>query len=351
VIQQHRLIKAFLGQPVDITPVWLMRQAGRYLPEYRALREKSGSFMTMCKTPEIATEITLQPIARFPLDGVILFSDILTIPDAMGLGLHFVQNEGPKFERPLQSANDITQLAVPDPLQELRYVMDAIQLVKKSLNDKLPLIGFAGSPWTLATYMIEGQSSDNFSKAKKMLYQQPALMHTLLSKLATATTHYLNAQIAAGVDAVMLFDTWGGILTTEAYRNFSLLYMEKIIQGLQHPKDKIVPSIVFTKHGGQWLEEIAQKGCDVIGIDWTTDIGKARKLVGHQVALQGNLDPAVLYTDAQTIRSEVAKILSAFGQYPGHAFNLGHGVLPDVPYENVGIMIDAVHELSKAYHD
>jgi uroporphyrinogen decarboxylase len=346
----HRLINAFLKQPVDMTPVWLMRQAGRYLPEYRALREKAGDFMTMCKTPDLACEITLQPLRRFALDAAILFSDILTIPDAMGLGLHFVQHEGPKFARPLSSAAEINKLAIPDPSQELRYVIDAINLVKKNLQDKLPLIGFAGSPWTLATYMIEGGSSDSFSKAKKILYQQPRLMHNLLAKLAISVTTYLNAQIHAGVDAVMLFDTWGGILSTTAYHDFSLYYMQEIIAGLTKT-DKTVPCVIFTKHGGQWLQSMANSGCHVIGLDWTTDIGRARELVGSKVALQGNLDPAILHTDATTIREEVAKILHAYGNYPGHVFNLGHGIHPDVPYENVSILVDAVHELSKDTHD
>ena len=291
-VSPHRLIRAMLRQPVDVTPVWLMRQAGRYLPEYRALREKSGGFLAMCKTPEIACEITLQPVQRFPLDGAILFSDILTIPDAMGLGLNFVTNEGPCFERPLRQENDIKQLPLPDPEQELRYVMDAVRLVKKSLNQRLPLLGFAGSPWTLATYMIEGGSSDTFSKARSMLYTQPALLHQLLDKLCSAVTQYLNAQIAAGVDAVMLFDTWGGLLTTPSYREFSLLYLQKIIANLQRQvNNTTIPCIIFTKHGGQWLPEMANSGCDVIGVDWTTDIGRARELVGNSVALQGNCDP------------------------------------------------------------
>jgi uroporphyrinogen decarboxylase len=269
----------------------------------------------------------------------------------MGLGLHFVKNEGPRFQRSLQTTKDIQMLPLPDPEQELRYVMDAIRACKKALADKVPLIGFAGSPWTLACYMLEGGSSDNFSKAKKMLYEQPSLLHQLLDNLATTTIQYLNAQIKAGVDAVMIFDTWGGILTTDAYHEFSLRYLQKIIAGLnRHSNDKTVPCIIFTKHGGQWLQDMLATQCDAIGIDWTTDIGKARAQVGTHVALQGNLDPAILYTSPATINDEVGKILQAFGKHEGHVFNLGHGVPMDVPFENVGALISSVHELSKAYH-
>lgn len=337
----HRLIRAFLREPVDMTPVWLMRQAGRYLPEYRETRKKAGNFLTLCKTPELACEVTLQPLQRFALDGAIIFSDILTIPDAMGLGLHFVENEGPQFSQPLKTAHDIQALKIPDPETELRYVMDAIRVTKKELHDRVPLIGFAGSPWTLATYMIEGGSSKNFSKAKKMLYESPTLMKQLLDTLAKSITLYLKAQIAAGADAVMIFDTWGGTLSTEAYLEFSLSYMQQIVSEL----DK--PSIIFTKNGGQWLEAMADSGANVIGLDWTTNIGTARKRIGNKVALQGNLDPSILYASPECIREECKKILTSYGNHPGHIFNLGHGILPDVPFEHVSVLVDTVHELSK----
>lgn len=348
----HRLIRALLCQPVDVTPIWLMRQAGRYLPEYRATRAKAGDFLTLCKTPELACEVTLQPLKRFALDGAILFSDILTIPDAMGLGLYFTEGEGPKFQRPIQTAKDIEKLGIPDPEQELRYVIDAVKLIKHALADRLPLIGFAGSPWTLAAYMIEGKSSKDFRKAKELLYGSPSLMHLLLEKLAESITLYLNAQIAAGANAVMLFDTWGGLLTTSAYEIFSLNYLTKIITKLhrQHQNQRI-PCIIFTKNGGQWLPMMVSSGSDAIGIDWTTDIGIARSQVPAHIALQGNLDPTILYSNADCINLEVAKILSRYGKQPGHVFNLGHGILPDVPFENVTILVDAVKNLSKAYHD
>lgn len=358
----HRLIRAFLRQPVNMTPVWLMRQAGRYLPEYRTLREKAGDFLTLCKTPELACEITLQPINRFALDGAIIFSDILTIPDAMGLGLTFAQNEGPQFLHPVRQLADIQKLPIPDPETELRYVMDTIRLVKSSLGDKLPVLGFAGSPWTLAAYMIEGRGKTDFNHARKMLHQAPECAHLLLDKLAESIILYLNAQIEAGVDAVMIFDTWGGLLTTENYRNFSLYYIKKIISKLNrhHPnihsthQDKQIPVILFTKHGGQWLKDMLYTHCDVIGIDWTTSISKARKTVGHAVSIQGNLDPAVLYASPAVIEYEVERTLSAFGHHTkhhsGHIFNLGHGVPQDVPVENIETLINAVHHLSKPYH-
>lgn len=340
---KHRLIRAFLKQPVDVTPIWLMRQAGRYLPEYRKMREKAGNFLTLCKTPELACEVTLQPLARFPLDGAIIFSDILTIPDAMGLGLYFAENEGPQFLHPLKNAADIKKLGIPDPETELRYVMDAIRLTKSALNDKVPLIGFSGSPWTLATYMTE---------ARKMSYQLPESMDQLIEKLSEAVTHYLNAQIRAGVDALMIFDTWGGELTTDAYSRYSLLPIKKIISKLQRQyNDKYIPVVLFTKHGGQWLKSMLTTHCDVVGIDWTTSLSLARQQIGHAVAIQGNLDPEVLYAKPKIIKEEVQKLLEAFGHHHGHVFNLGHGISKDVPVENVAALVEYVHTLSKPYHD
>lgn len=344
----NRLIKALLRQPVDCTPVWMMRQAGRYLPEYRQVRATAGNFMTLCQTPELACEVTLQPLARFNLDAAILFSDILTIPDAMGLGLYFTEGEGPQFKEPIRTKQAIQKLGVPDPELTLGYVTSAIRLIKKELNQSVPLIGFSGSPWTLATYMIEGGTSKTFSLAKAMLYNDPACLHQLLLKLAEAVTLYLNAQIEAGVDVVMLFDTWGGILTTPAYEAFSLYYLQKIIQGLaRHHPNKKIPVIVFTKGGNLWLEKIAKIGCDAVGVDWTINIGEARQRIGDKVALQGNMDPAVLYSDPQIIQQEVANILNDFGPNLGHVFNLGHGIHPDIPPEHVAIFVDAVHEYSK----
>lgn len=349
--KNKRFLQALLRQPVDVTPVWMMRQAGRYLPEYRALRTKAKDFMTLCKTPELACEVTLQPLARFPLDAAIIFSDILTIPDAMGLGLSFVENEGPVFARPLRTVKDIQNLVVPDIATQLHYVMDAVRLVSHELDNKVPLIGFSGSPWTLATYMIEGGSSKTFSQIKKLLFSEPALLHHLLELLATAVTQYLNAQIDAGAQAVMIFDTWGGALSPRDYQEFSLAYMTKIIAGLtKEAKGEIVPVILFTKNGGQWLEAIAQSGCHAIGLDWTTSIGDARLRVGHHVALQGNMDPGVLYAPPEMIEREVEIILSDFGPHPGHVFNLGHGIQQDTPVENVTAFIDAVHAQSRRYH-
>lgn len=342
-LSPHRLIQAFCRQPVDKTPVWLMRQAGRYLPEYRQLREKVGGFLGLAKNPELACEITLQPLKRFPLDGAIIFADILLIPDAMGLGLYFVQNEGPRFEKMIAHQKDIDKLIIPDPTEKLNYVLEAIKLTKKELNNTKPLIGFAGSPWTVATYIIDD--------AKKMLYQSPELLHHLLEKLAQSTILYLNAQIAAGVDAVMIFDTWGGLLTTPDYKKFSLFYIQKIIAGLnKHINNKKIPVIFFTKHGGQWLEEMLSTQCDVIGLDWTVDLNRARERVGHAVALQGNMDPVMLYTNPEKIQTEVEFILKSYGKNTGHVFNLGHGIPKDVPVENVAALIEAVHSLSAKYH-
>ena len=346
-----RLLRALRRQPVDVTPVWIMRQAGRYLPEYRATRQRAGDFMTLCKTPELACEVTLQPLQRFDLDAAILFSDILTIPDAMGLGLSVVENKGPRFERPLRSGNDIRNLAVPDVEADLGYVLDAVRLIKRELHGKVPLIGFAGSPWTIATYMIEGASSKNFSLAKGMLYGQPDLMHQLLDILSRSISDYLNGQIAAGVDVVMIFDSWGGILSHAAYLEFSLEYMRRIVRAVRTAgRGSAVPIILFTKGGGLWIEDIAGSGCDAIGLDWTMDIESARSIAGDRVALQGNLDTAVLYSSPATIRRQVAEVLAGFGEADGHVFNLGHGIHPDIDPDKVAVLVDSVHELSRPYH-
>jgi uroporphyrinogen decarboxylase len=350
-LKNDRMIRALLRQPVDMTPVWIMRQAGRYLPEYRATREKAGDFITLCKTPELACEVTLQPLARFPLDAAILFSDILTIPDAMGLGLSIVEKQGPQFARPVRSKAEIEKLAMPDPETDLGYVMDAVRLIRKELDGSVPLIGFAGSPWTIATYMVEGQSSKEFSLAKGILYEDPLTMHKLLDLLTRSITEYLNAQIAAGVQIVMVFDSWGGALSQACYAEFSLDYMKQIVAGLNCDADgNRVPSILFTKGGGLWLDDIANAGSDAIGLDWTMDIGDARKQVGDRVAIQGNLDTAVLYSNPEAIRQEVGKVLASYGQGNGHVFNLGHGIHPGINPDNVAALVDAVHELSLPYH-
>jgi uroporphyrinogen decarboxylase len=342
-----RFLRALARQPVDRTPIWIMRQAGRYLPEYRATRERAGDFLTLCKTPELACEVTLQPLARFPLDAAIVFSDILTIPDAMGLGLSLEEGVGPRFARPVRSRAAIRALAVPDPETDLRYVTDTVRLVKSELNNRVPLIGFAGSPWTLATYMVEGQSSRDFAIIKKLAYAEPGDLHVLLNTLSNAITLYLRAQIAAGADAIMIFDTWGGALSSAAYRSFSLDYMAKIVHDL---KGTGIPIIVFTKGGGQWLESIAALGCAAVGLDWSTDIAKARSRVGDTVALQGNLDPAVMLTTPEIVAQHAREVLDAFGPGPGHIFNLGHGITPQVPPENVAALVETVHEYSRRYH-
>jgi len=348
-LKNDRLLRALLRQPVDVTPVWIMRQAGRYLPEYRATRAKAGDFMTLCTTPELACEVTLQPINRYALDAAILFSDILVIPHAMGLGLTVNEGTGPRFERPVRTAAEIKKLGIPDPEQDLRYVMDAVRLIRRELNDRVPLIGFAGSPWTLATYMVEGGGSREFTLIKAMLRDEPQTLHILLELLAHSVTAYLNAQIEAGAQAVMIFDTWGGVLGTEDYLKFSLRYMHQIVyELLREHEGRRVPSILFTKGGGQWLESIAGTGCDAVGLDWTVDIGEARKRVGDRVALQGNMDPAILLSTPERIRAEVAAILKSYGPHPGHVFNLGHGITPDVDPEHARVFVDAVHELSAA---
>ncbi|MCE0493500.1 uroporphyrinogen decarboxylase [Vibrio salinus] len=351
-LKNDNYLRALLREPVDYTPVWMMRQAGRYLPEYRKTRSQAGDFMSLCRNPELASEVTLQPLKRFKLDAAILFSDILTVPDAMGLGLYFEAGEGPKFSHPVRTPADIKRIPIPDPEGELRYVMDAVRQIRKDLNGEVPLIGFSGSPWTLATYMVEGGSSKAFTVIKKMMYSEPALLHTLLDKLADSVIDYLNGQIMAGAQSVMIFDTWGGVLTPRDYKDFSLHYMHKIVDGLIREHDsRTVPVTLFTKNGGMWLESIAATGCDAIGLDWTIDIEDAKSRVGDKVALQGNMDPSILYSSPERIRDEVARILSGFGyDKSGHVFNLGHGIHLDVPPENAGSFIDAVHDLSRVYH-
>jgi uroporphyrinogen decarboxylase len=350
-LKNDRLIRALLREPVDSTPVWVMRQAGRYLPEYRATREKAGSFMDLCKNPELACEVTLQPLERFSLDAAILFSDILTIPDAMGLGLYFTEGEGPRFKNPINTAKDIEKLGVPDPEDDLRYVIDAVRLIRTELNGRVPLIGFSGSPWTLATYMVEGGSTKLFQKIKTMMYNDPVLLHKLLDVVSQSVSSYLNAQINAGAQAIMIFDTWGGTLSTRDYQEFSLQYMQKILSNLtREMSGHRIPIILFTKGGGLWLEKIASTGCDAVGLDWTIEIGEARKKVGNQVALQGNMDPNVLYASPDRIRQEVARILESFGSGTGHVFNLGHGIHPEINPEHMQAMIQAVHDLSPPFH-
>ncbi len=345
------LLRALLREPTPYTPVWVMRQAGRYLPEYNQTRARAGSFLDLCKNPDFATEVTLQPLARFPLDAAILFSDILTIPDAMGLGLYFAEGEGPRFRNPLRDEHDIRKVIAPDPASQLRYVLDAVVQIRKALAGAIPLLGFSGSPFTLACYMIEGRGGSDFHETKKMLYQRPELMHHLLEVNAQAVTDYLNAQIEAGVQAVMIFDTWGGMLAGEAFHEFSLRYIERVCAQLRREREgQKIPRIVFTKGGGSWLESLAQCGADALGLDWTADLGQARARVGNRVALQGNLDPAVLLATPEVIRKEAAKILAAYGHGNGHVFNLGHGISQFTPPENVAALVDAVHSESRLFH-
>ncbi|WP_428819821.1 uroporphyrinogen decarboxylase [Microbulbifer sp. MCCC 1A16149] len=350
-LKNDRFLRALLRQPVDRTPMWMMRQAGRYLPEYRATRAKAGTFMDLCRNTELACEVTLQPLERYPLDAAILFSDILTIPDAMGLGLYFEEGEGPKFKKPVRTSADIAALEVVNTAKDLSYVTDAVTTIRRELNGRVPLIGFSGSPWTLATYMIEGGSSRDFARAKEMLYNRPEDMHQLLTVLADSVIDYLNAQIRAGAQTVQIFDTWGGALSHTAYREFSLQYMARIVDGLIKEQDgRQVPVILFTKGGGQWLEAMADSGATALGLDWTTDIAQARARVGDRVALQGNLDPSILLANPQRIREEVAAVLAGFGKGSGHIFNLGHGITPKVDPAHAGAMFDAVVELSPQYH-
>jgi len=350
-LDNDRLLRALRREPVDQTPIWIMRQAGRYLPEYRATRERAGDFLTLCKTPELACEVTLQPLRRFTLDAAIIFSDILTIPEAMGLGLSIEEGTGPVFANPIRDTAAIDALCVPDPEIETGYVMEAIRLTRGELDGRVPLIGFSGSPWTLATYMVEGRSSKEFSRIKTLMYSDPAAMHKLLGILAEAVTAYLKAQIAAGAQVVQIFDTWGGVLTPAGYHAFSLDYMRQIVRGLMGGQEHTpVPVILFTKGGGGWLEDIASTGCDAVGLDWTMDIGDARRRIGDRAALQGNLDPNVLYAPHHVIREAAASVLAGFGDGPGHVFNLGHGIHPAVNPDSVAVLVDAVHETSRRYH-
>ncbi|ARN74214.1 uroporphyrinogen decarboxylase [Oceanicoccus sagamiensis] len=351
-LKNDRFLRALLKQPVDFTPVWMMRQAGRYLPEYRASRAKAGDFMSLCMNPEFACEVTMQPLDRYPsLDAAILFSDILTIPDAMGLGLYFETGEGPRFKKTVRTAAEVEALPIPDAEKDLGYVMDAVSTIRKELNGRVPLIGFSGSPWTLATYMVEGGSSKDHRLAKALAFNEPHTMHALLDKLAQSVTTYLNGQIKAGAQAVQIFDTWGGALSHNAYKEFSLNYMQKIVNGLiRENEGREVPVILFTKNGGQWLETMADTGATALGLDWTTDIGNARQRVGDKVALQGNMDPTMLYASPDRIREEVKTILAGFGNGSGHIFNLGHGITPEVDPEHARAFIESVHELSAPYH-
>ena len=341
------LLRALRKLPTDYTPLWLMRQAGRYLPEYRATRAHAGSFMELCRSADFATEVTLQPLARFPLDAAILFSDILTVPDAMGLGLSFAEGEGPRFAHPLRDAAAIKALHVPD-MDNLRYVFDAVASIRKALKNSVPLIGFSGSPFTLACYMVEGGGSDDFRNIKALLYSHPELLHHILDVNARTVIEYLNNQIEHGAQAVMVFDTWGGILTTAAYREFSLAYMQRIVEGLKRNHDgEPVPVVLFTKGGGQWLEAIADTGCDAVGLDWTVDPALARSRVGQRVALQGNLDPGILMGSPECVEVEAKRVLDGFGPQPGHVFNLGHGISQHTPYDNVRVLVDTVHQYSR----
>lgn len=350
-LKNDRFLRALLREPVDATPIWMMRQAGRYLPEYLETRKQAGSFMDLCRNTDLACEVTLQPLERFDLDAAILFSDILTIPDAMGLGLYFETGEGPRFKKTVRTEKDVEDLPIPDIERDLGYVVNAVSRIRSELNGRVPLIGFSGSPWTLATYMIEGQGSREYRHAKAMLYGQPDLLHQLLDKLAQTVTAYLNAQIRAGAQAVQIFDSWGGALSTPAYLEFSLRYMEQIVHGLIREHDgRRVPVILFTKGGGQWLEHIAATGTDAVGLDWTTELGDARRRIGHRVALQGNLDPSALFAPPSAIRAEAARILDSYGPGAGHVFNLGHGINQHVPPEHAKALVDSVHELSARLH-
>lgn len=349
-LNHSRFIKACFREPVDTTPIWIMRQAGRYLPEYRETRAKAGSFLQLCKTPELACEVTLQPLRRFALDASIIFSDILTIPDAMNLGLYFAEGEGPMFANPARNEHDIKALHVPD-LAHLDYVYDAIRMVTHELDGRIPLIGFCGSPWTLSCYVVEGKGKTGFPLIHKMREENPMLLHHLLDVMAQSVIEHLNAQIEAGVSAVMIFDTWGGMLETRDYNEFSLYYVKQIISGLRRNyQQKRIPVILFTKGGKHWLETMAESGCDVLGVDWEVTLQEARARTGGKVALQGNMNPASLLGDPQQIRAEAAEILASYGQGSGHIFNLGHGITPDVPPEHAAVLVEAVHELSQPYH-
>jgi len=339
-LKNDTLLRALACKPTAHTPIWLMRQAGRYLPEYNKTRAKAGSFLKLAKTPALAAEVTLQPLERFPLDAAIVFSDILTIPDAMGLGLAFAEGEGPRFERPLRDEKAILGLAAPD-LAQLDYVFGAIRESKRAISGRVPLIGFSGSPFTLACYMVEGSGSDNWRTLKTMLHARPDLLHRILEVNARAVTDYLNAQIEAGADAVMLFDTWGGNLAHDQYEEFSLKYSRAIFQQV-----KKAPTILFTKGGNPWLDAMMKSGCAAVGLDWTADARAARKLADGKVALQGNLDPSALFAPPERVREAARKVLESFGAAPGHIFNLGHGILPQTPVESVAALVDEVRAYS-----
>ena len=350
-LKNDLLLRALLRQPTSRTPLWIMRQAGRYLPEYRATRAEAGDFMSLCRNPDLACEVTMQPLRRYALDAAILFSDILTVPDAMGLGLYFVTGEGPKFKSPVQTADAIRGLKVPDVEKELGYVFDAVRTIRRELNGKVPLIGFAGSPFTCGTYMVEGGSSREFPIIKGLAKEEPDVLDELMDKVAETTTEYLNAQIEAGAQAVQIFDTWGAALDPDDFRRFSLASMQKIVDGLTREKDgRTIPVILFTKGAGPLLRDLADTGCDALGVDWTTDLAQAREYVQDRVALQGNLDPATLRESPEVIREGVARTLASYGDGPGHVFNLGHGITPDIDPDNLGVLVDAVHELSPQYH-
>jgi uroporphyrinogen decarboxylase len=351
-LENDLLLRALRREPVPRTPVWIMRQAGRYLPEYRAVREQAGDFMSLCRNPELACEVTMQPLRRYALDAAILFSDILTVPDAMGLGLYFEAGEGPKFERPLRRVAAIRKLPVPDVADTLGYVFEAVATIRKELNGRLPLIGFAGSPWTVATYMVEGGSSREFSRIKALAKEEPAVLDMLLDKIARVTIDYLNAQVSAGAQALQVFDTWGATLSGDDYRRFSLGPMQQILDGLKAGADgRRVPVILFTKGAGPMLRDMVATGCDALGVDWTTELATARQYVEDKVALQGNLDPAVLRESDTAIHDGVAATLASYGRGPGHVFNLGHGITPDIDPDKLGVLVDAVHELSPQYHN
>ncbi|ETD72623.1 uroporphyrinogen decarboxylase [Pelistega indica] len=351
-LQNDTFLRALLRQKVDYTPVWLMRQAGRYLAEYNATRKQAGSFLGLAKNPQYACEVTLQPIDRYPLDAAILFSDILMIPDAMGLGLDFVAGEGPQFASPVRTESDVAKLTVPD-MNDLRYVFDAVTLIRKELNGRVPLIGFAGSPWTISCYMVEGQGSKEYRTIKTMMYAQPDLLKQILSIAAQSTVLYLNEQIKAGAQAVMIFDSWGGVLADGKYQEFSLYYIKQVVDSLirSHEGNKI-PAIVFTKGGGLWVEEIASIGCDAVGLDWTMNLAKARRLTGDKVAFQGNIDPMALFGTEQSIRAEARRVIDDFGVVGagGHVFNLGHGISQFTNPDHVAYLIDEVHTYSRQMH-
>ena len=350
-LKNDTYLRALLRQPTERTPLWVMRQAGRYLPEYRQLRAEAGSFMDLCTNPELACEVTLQPLRRFALDAAILFSDILTIPDAMGLGLYFAEGEGPKFKRVISSAADVKKLKKPDPETSLAYVMQAVALIRKELQGEVPLIGFSGSPWTLATYMVEGGSSKTFPKIKRMVYSEPETIHLLLDKLADSVIDYLNAQIESGAQAIQIFDTWGGVLADDKFREFSLAYLHKIVAGLHRTYDgNTIPVVLFSKGCNGHLEALADTGCDGLGLDWTISLGDARARVGDRVALQGNLDPAVMLTSPECIDAEVQKVLASFGHGNGHVFNLGHGITPQVDPQHMTALTESVAKHSKQWH-